>query len=130
VASEAWYLLGPCALEAKTTITLPIGHGRDHSTSRVSRSGAGVNRSATTFFHAFRKAEGTHHIAIRLALPVHITDILLAAGARVTELETNAVTVLDIALTISDSSINEATRLGAERVSLVRANHEGRLWIQ
>jgi hypothetical protein len=118
------------ALEAKAAITLAIGYRCAHATSRVSRSGTGVDRRATTFLHVFRKAEGAHHIAIRSALPVHITDISLASGTGETQLETNTVAVLDIALAISDSVINEATRLGAKCVLLVLANHEGRLWIE
>ena len=129
-ASETRDPLTGGALEAKAAITLAIGYRRAHSTSRVGRSGAGVNRSRTTFLHVFREAEGAHHIAIRLALLVHITDIARAGGAQVAELETDTVTALDIALAISDSVINEATRLGAERVPLVLANHEGRLWIE
>ncbi|MBF6571535.1 MAG: hypothetical protein IVW54_22010 [Candidatus Binataceae bacterium] len=130
MASKAWDPPAPGALEAKAAITLAIGYGRDHPTSRISRSGTSVNCCATTFHHIFRKAEGTHHIAIGRALPVHIADILLAGRARVAELQTDTFAVLDIALAIGDSVINEATRLGAERVTLVLANHEGRLWIR
>jgi hypothetical protein len=109
---------------------LAIGYGRDHPTSRVSRSGAGINRSVTTFLHVFRKAEGTQHIAIRLALPVYTAHIPLAGRARVAELQADTVTDFDIALAISDAVINEATRLGAERVLLILANHEGWFWIR
>jgi len=130
MASETGYSLALGALEAKAAITLAIGNGRAHPTSRISRSRAGVNRCATTFLHVFRKAEGTHHIAIRSALSVHITDISLTSGARIAKLQTDTVTSLDIALAIGDSVISEATRLGAESLLLVLANHEWRLWIQ
>jgi len=129
-ASEAREPLARAALEANAAVTLGKGYRRDHPTSRVSRSRAGVDGRATTFLHIIWQAEGAHHIAIRLALPVHITDILLADGARVAELENDAVTSQDIALAISDSVINEATRRGAERVLLVFANDEGGLGIE
>jgi hypothetical protein len=130
VASETWNPAAPGALEAKAAIALAIGYRRDHANSGVSRSGASICRSTTAFLHVFRKTEGAHHIAIVPALPVHVTDISLAGGTRVAELQTDTVTVLDIALAISEAVINEATRLGAERVLLVLANHKGRLWIQ
>jgi hypothetical protein len=128
--SEARNPLARGALEAKAAITLTIGHGRDYATSRVSRSGAGVYRSATTLLYVLRQTEGTHHITIRPALPIHIADILLAGSVRVAELQTDTVTAPDIALAISDSVIDEAARLSAKRISLVLANYEGRLWIQ
>jgi hypothetical protein len=109
---------------------LAIGYRRNHPTSGVSRSRAGVDGRASTFLHIIRKAEGAHHIAILLALLVHITDISLAGGARVTELETDTVAFQDIALAIGESVINEATCRGAERVLLILANHEGRLEIE
>jgi hypothetical protein len=122
------------ALEAKAAITLSIRYWRAHPSSRISWSRASVNSRRTTFFDVVRKAEGAHHIAIHLALPVHITDILLADGAGVAELETNTVAFQYIALAIGDAVVDEATRLGAERVCLVLANHEGGLgierWIQ
>jgi len=80
------------ALKAHATITLAVGYRRDHPTPLVVRSGADVDRLATTFQDVTRQAKGTHHIAIRPALPVHITDILLAGAARETELETDTVT--------------------------------------
>jgi len=129
-AGEAREPLARAALEANATVTLAEGYRRDHPTSRVSRSRAGVDSRGTTFLHIVWEAEGAHHITIRLALPVHIADILLADGARVAELETDAVTSQDIALAIGDSVINEATRRGAERVLLLFANHEGGLGIE
>jgi hypothetical protein len=50
---------------------------------------------------------------------------LLAGAARETELETDTVTFQDIAFTIGDPVIDEAAGLGAQRVLLVLANHEG-----
>ncbi|MDO8431319.1 MAG: hypothetical protein Q7S58_02800, partial [Candidatus Binatus sp.] len=129
-ASEAREFLTLAALEANPTVALAKGYRRDHPASRVIRSGTGIDGRGTTFLHIIRKAESAHHIAILLALPVHITDILLAGGARVAELETDAVAFQDIALAIGDSVINEATRRGAERVPLIFANHEGRLCIE
>jgi hypothetical protein len=122
--------LARAALEANATVTLAKGYRRDHPTSRVSRSRAGVDGRGTTLLHILRQAEGAHHITIRLALPVHITDILLADRVRVAELETDAVTLQDSALAIGDSVVNEASRRGAERVLLVFANHEGGLGIE
>lgn len=112
------------ALEAHATITLAVRDRRDHPTPRVARSGAGINRRATTFQDVTRQAKGTDHIAIRLALLIHVTDILLAGGAREAELETDTVTFQDVALAIGDPVIDEAARLGAERVLLVLADHE------
>jgi hypothetical protein len=109
---------------------LAIGYWRLYPASRVIGSRAGVNRRVTTFPRVIRKAEGAHHIAIPFALPVHITDIALAYGARVAELQTDAVAFQDVALAISESSIDEATRRRAERVLLVLANHERGLRIE
>jgi len=129
-ASEARYLLARGALEAKAAVALAIGYWRDYTTSRVIGSGAGISRKATTFLRVFREAEGANHIAIALALLVNRTDIAVAGGTRVAKLQTYTVTVLYIALAIGDSVINEATRLGAERVRLILADHEGRLRIR
>jgi hypothetical protein len=109
---------------------LAIGYRRAHATSRVGRTGTGINSRATAFLHVIWEAEGAHHIAIRFALLIHITDILLTGGARVAELETDTVTTQDIALAISEAVINETASLSAERVLLVLANHEGGLGIE
>jgi hypothetical protein len=109
---------------------LAIGYRRNHPASGVSRSGAGVDSRTTTFLDVIRKAEGTHHIAIGLALLVYVADISLTGGTRVTELETDTVPFQDIALAVSESVINEATCRGAEGVLLMLANHKGRLTIE
>jgi hypothetical protein len=77
---------------------LAVGYRRYRPAPRVVQTRAGVDSCPTTFQSISRKAKGTHHIAIRPALPVHITDILLAGAARETELETDTITFQDIAL--------------------------------
>src|SRR5262249_29047334 len=71
-------------------------------------------------------AEGAHHEPIRLALRVHIADVFLPGGGREAELEADAVTLQDIALTVGDTIVDEAAGGGAESISLVLAHHEGR----
>jgi hypothetical protein len=88
------------ALEANAATALAIGYRRTHPISRVRRSGAGVDGGGTAFLHIIGQAEGAHHIAIGLALPVHITNISLAGGAGVAELETDTVALQDIAFAI------------------------------
>lgn len=109
---------------------MAIGYRRLYPASRVIGSRAGVNRLGATFPCVIWKAEGAHHITIRPALPVDLTYVSVADGARVAELQTDAVTFQDVALAISESSIDEATRRGAERVPLVLANHERGLRIE
>jgi hypothetical protein len=130
LSSETWEPLATGAGEANSAITLAIGYRRLYAASRVVGSRAGVNRLVTTLPRFIWKAKGAHHIAIPFALPVHITDIALAHGARIAELQTDAVAFQDVALAISESSIDEAARRRAERVLLVLANHEGRFLIE
>jgi hypothetical protein len=101
------------ALEAKSAVTLAISYGRDNPRARVVRSGASISRGAATFLGVVRKAEGTDHIAVALALLVNGTDITVAGRTGVAKRQTDAVTDFDIALAIGDSVIDEATRLGA-----------------
>src|SRR5262249_7604403 len=69
-------------------------------------------------------AEGAHHEPIRLALRVHIADVLLPGGGREAELEADAVTLQDIALAVGDTVVDEAAGGGAESISLVLAHQE------
>lgn len=112
------------ALEADAAITLAVGDGCRDPSPRVVCSGAGVDSGVASFFNVRRKAEGAHHIAIRLALLVHATDISLPDGAEEVVLETDAVAFQHITLAIRDTVIDEAAGLGAERVLLVLAYHE------
>jgi len=81
LALEAREALVRGALEAQAPITLAVRDRCDHPTPRVGRSGAGVDSRGTTFQEVTQRAKGTHHIAIPLALLIHVTDILLAGAA-------------------------------------------------
>jgi hypothetical protein len=69
-------------------------------------------------------------MTIRLALRVHITDVLFPGIGREVELEADAVTFQDIALAVGDAVVDEAAGGGAERVSLILAYHEGGFGIE
>jgi hypothetical protein len=129
LAGEARETLAAGALEANAAIALAIGYRRFHPLALVRPSWAGINRSVPAFLHVGRKAEGAHHIATRRALLVHRANITLAVRGRVAELEADTIAGQDIALALRKSVINEAVGLGAERVLLIRANHEGGLGI-
>jgi hypothetical protein len=123
--SEARESLGLGAFEANATIALAIGYRRAHAISQVSRSRTGVDSRATAFPHVIRQAEGAHHIAVRFAKRIDITNVLLAGGPRIAELKTDTVTFHYVALAVGEPVINETAGLSAEGVLLVLANHEG-----
>jgi hypothetical protein len=130
LAGEARETLAGGALEANAAIALAIGYRRFHPLALVRPSWAGINCRVPALLHVGRKAEGAHHIATRCALLVHRANInLLAVRGRVAELEADTLAGHDIALAIRNSVVNEAVGLGAERVLLNRANHEGGLGI-
>jgi len=130
LANEARERLVRGAGEAEAAITLTVGHRRRHPTAFVAPSGAGVDSLGTTLHDVSREAERAHHEAIRLALRVHVTDVLLPGAGREVELEADAVPFQDIAFAVGDTVVDEAAGGGAERVSLVLANHEGGLGIK
>src|SRR5439155_9240612 len=130
LANEARERLVRGAGEAEAAITLAVGHRRRHPTAFVAPSGAGVDSLGTTLHDVSREAERAHHEAIRLALRVHVTDVLLPGAGREVELEADAVPFQDIAFAVGDTVVDEAAGGGAERVSLVLANHEGGLRLE
>jgi len=111
--------------EAETAIALAVGDRRGVATALVGLPGAGVDRLGAALHDVSRKAERTHHEAVGLALGIHIADVLRHGAGRKVELETDAVTVQDVALTVGDTIVNKAGGGGAQRISLVLANHEG-----
>ena len=129
LAGEARETLAAGALETNAAIALAIGYRRFHPLALVRPSWAGINCRVPAFLHVARKAEGAHHITTRRALLVHRANITLAVRCRVAELEADTIAGQDIALAIRNSVVNEAVGLSAERVLLIRTNHEGGLGI-
>jgi hypothetical protein len=63
-------------------------------------------------------------------LRVHIADVLLPGGGSEGELEADAVPLLDIALAVGHTVVDEATGGGAEGISLVFSHDEGRFGVE
>jgi hypothetical protein len=111
--------------EADTAIALAIGHRGRHATGCIVCPRARVDRQGPTLRSVRRIAVRAHQEAIRLALHHHVADVRFPGGSRDGELEADAVTPQDIALAVGDTVVHGATGVGAERVCLVVANHEG-----
>jgi hypothetical protein len=124
LAIEAGERLVRGAGEAEAAITLAVGDRRWFATALVGLSGTGVDRRGTTLQGRSGKAERTHHEPIRLAVRVHIADVLLLGRGREVELEADAVTLQDIALAVGDTVVDEAAGGRAESISLVLAHDE------
>lgn len=116
--------MAAAAFETEATIALAVGNRRRYTTSRIVSPGTSIDGRAAAILHPGRKAEGADHVAAVRTLLIYIANVLLACGAGVAELQTDAVAMLDVAFAVSESVIDETVRRSAQGIALFLANYE------